>query len=145
MGRIVLCITVCGHFLLWGCTSKNDTVQLAHYPLDSIDGIINRSDTILDKNISSDGNGSLQIITNKPTTVRIFELGDIDVENARLIYQAGSAQKALPDRCTWRCGVTFPAKVSFSPGDWNPPCRGTLNGQHRKHLFFSRKVKILTI
>ena len=33
-------------------------------------------------------NGSLRITTSKPTTVRLYETGDIDIENARLIYQA---------------------------------------------------------
>jgi len=38
--------------------------------------------------VSSDGNASLRIDAPEPTLVQLFELGDINVENARLIYQA---------------------------------------------------------
>ncbi len=63
-GKSVLFMLACIHFLLGGCTrEKNDVVQLRHYPLDSTDGIITRSNISLDKNISSDRNGSLPVAT----------------------------------------------------------------------------------
>ena len=133
-------ITVCAHFLLWGCTSKqNDGFQLKHYPLDSLDDIITRSDTILDKNISSDGNGSLRITTSKPTTVRLYELGNIDVENARLLYQAKLRTEDVPGRCIWRCGVTFPAKVNFSRAGLQSPLSGSTEWTTQETPFFLKK------
>jgi len=62
--------------------------ELKSFPLDSTEGVITQSGVAIDKQISSDGNGSLRIEATEPTTVRLFETGDIDIENARLIYQA---------------------------------------------------------
>ncbi len=62
--------------------------ELKRFPLDSTEGVIAQSGVTIDKQISSDGNGSLRIEAAEPTTIRLFETGDIDIENARLIYQA---------------------------------------------------------
>jgi len=65
-----------------------DVTILKQFPMDNMDGIVTQSGIHIDEQISSDGNGSLRIEATKPTTVRLFETGDIDIENARLIYQA---------------------------------------------------------
>ena len=64
------------------------TSELKHYSLDSMEWIIEQDKVTIDRQISSDGNGSLRIEATEPTTVRLFETGDVDIENARLIYQA---------------------------------------------------------
>ncbi|KPL23879.1 MAG: hypothetical protein AMJ75_05200 [Phycisphaerae bacterium SM1_79] len=64
------------------------TSELKHYPLDTTEGILTQSGVTIDKKISSDGNGSLRIEATETTTVRLFETGNIDIEDARLIYQA---------------------------------------------------------
>lgn len=65
-----------------------EVTELKRFPLDSTEELIAQTDVQIDKQISSDGNGSLRIDAAKPTTIRLFETGDIDIENARLIYQA---------------------------------------------------------
>jgi len=65
-----------------------EVTELKRYPLDNAEGLITQTGVRIDKQISSDGNGSLQIEAAEPTTVRLFETGDIDIEDARLIYQA---------------------------------------------------------
>ena len=65
-----------------------EVTELKRYPLDNAEGLITQTGVRIDKQISSDGNGSLQIEVAEPTTVRLFETGDIDIEDARLIYQA---------------------------------------------------------
>jgi len=82
-------IACCATLLLFGCSTQRDEVrEVKHYPLDTLDGIITRSGITLDKDISSDQGGSLRITTNSPTTVRLYETGDLRIDNARLIYQA---------------------------------------------------------
>ncbi len=72
-----------------GCTKKAvEPVELKHYPVDSMDGIIGKTGVQLDKAVSTDGNGSLKATADKPITVNLYETGDIDVEDARLIYKA---------------------------------------------------------
>jgi len=65
-----------------------EVTELKRYPLDSMEGLITQAGATIDKQISSDGNGSLRIEATEPTTIRLFETGDIDIEEARLIYQA---------------------------------------------------------
>ena len=65
-----------------------EVTELKRFSLDNTEGLITKTDVQIDKQISSDGNGSLRIDAAKPTTIRLFETGDIDIENARLIYQA---------------------------------------------------------
>lgn len=65
-----------------------EITELQLYPLDNIEGVLTQSGVTLDRQISSDGNGSLRIEATKPTTVRLFQTGDMDIEDARLIYQA---------------------------------------------------------
>jgi hypothetical protein len=62
--------------------------ELKRFSLDSLEGVITQSGVRLDKEVSADGKGSLQVTTTEPMVVRLFELGDIDIEKARLIYQA---------------------------------------------------------
>ena len=81
------CIVVI--FSLWACAKPSQqAVEIKHYPIDALDGIITQSGVQIDNVISKDGKGSLKIAAAEPTVIRLFETGDIDIENARLIYQA---------------------------------------------------------
>ena len=67
----------------------SEITKLKHFPIDSMAGIITGSGVTLDKVISSDGHGSLRVNAKQGrTVVRLFEINDISVENARLVYQA---------------------------------------------------------
>lgn len=87
MSRIpLLCIAL---ICIVGCSSwLNREVELKRFPIDSLNGIIEQSGVQIDKQISSDGHGSLRITTTEPRTVHLFEIRDVDIENARLIYRA---------------------------------------------------------
>jgi hypothetical protein len=67
-----------------------EAVELKRFPLDKMDGIITQSGVQIDRQITSDGNGSLRIEATQPTTIRLFETGDINIENARLIVTVHS-------------------------------------------------------
>jgi hypothetical protein len=62
--------------------------ELRRFPLDDLDGILSQSGLQIDKDVSSDGNGSVRIDVTGPVTIHLFEIEDIDVENATLFYQA---------------------------------------------------------
>jgi hypothetical protein len=75
--------------LVCGCSEKSaEEIVIQLYPLDSIDDVITGSGVALDTEITSDGTGALKITADEPVVVRLFETGDIDVENARLLYRA---------------------------------------------------------
>jgi hypothetical protein len=89
MSKKVLVFPVCliTAFLVPGCGQKEskELTELKHFPVDNTQGIITQSGVQLDKQTSADGNGSLRIDAADSTAVRLFEVGDMDVENARLI------------------------------------------------------------
>jgi hypothetical protein len=101
-------------FLVIGCSQPSTPVtELKRFPLDSLEGVISRSGVQLDKDVSSDGNGSLQVAATGPTVVRLFELGDIDIENARLIYQAKVRTKDVEGQVYLEMWCSFPGKGEF--------------------------------
>ena len=64
------------------------TAELVRYPLDDLEGVIAQSGAEFDPDVSADGNGSLRLTATQPTTFRLFETGDLDVEDALLLYRA---------------------------------------------------------
>lgn len=106
------------------------TNELKHYPLDSTEGVLTQAGIAIDRKISSDGNGSLRIEVTEPTTVRLFETGDIDIEDARLIYQARVRTESVEGQVYQeiRCRFSSPGfpgiAESFSKG-WMNPLSGT--------------------
>lgn len=75
--------------LLLSCSKvSDDGTELKHYALDDLTSVITQTGIMIDKNISSDGNGSLKIVSESPTVIQLFETGDLDVEDATVFYNA---------------------------------------------------------
>jgi hypothetical protein len=68
--------------------STSQVIELKRFPVDNMEGIITQSGVQIDKAISSDGKGSLKVTVSEPTVVRLYEVRNLNIENARLIYQA---------------------------------------------------------
>jgi len=94
-------------------TPSIETTDVKHYPIDSLEGMITQSGVQIDKEITSDANGSLRISTSKPTTVRLYETGDIDIEKARLIYQAKLRTQNIEGQVFIEMWCHFPGKGKF--------------------------------
>ncbi len=90
-----------------------EVTELRRFPLDDTEGLITQSGVRLDKQISSDGNGSLRIEAMEPTTIRLFETGDIDIENTRLIYQAKVRTENVEGQVYLEMWCHFPGKGEF--------------------------------
>lgn len=75
--------------ILISCSKTSyEGTELKHFPLDNLNGVITQSGVEYDKEISSDGNGSLKIITEAPTVIQLFETGNLNVEDATITYSA---------------------------------------------------------
>jgi len=109
------------------------------YPIDTLDGIISQTGLQIDKEITSDGNGSLRITTEKPVTVRLYETGDIDVEDARLIYQAKVRTQDLDGRAYVEMWCHFPGKGEFFSRALQTPLSGTNEWSSQETPFFLKK------
>lgn len=107
----VLCIAIIA-IIACSKTTTNAT-ELKHFPINNLDGIITKSGVQFDKEISRDGKGSLRIYAGQPTTTRLYEVKDIDIENARLIYQAKVRTEDVEGQVYLEMWCHFPGKGEF--------------------------------
>ena len=129
-------MTVC----LLGCSQPATQVtELRHFPLNNTNGIITRSNVAFDKHTSSDGNGSLRINATGPTVVRLFEVGDLTVENARLIYQAKVQTAGVDGQVYLEMWCHFPGKGEFFSRGLETPLTGTTEWTTEETPFFLKK------
>jgi hypothetical protein len=127
-------------FILVGCSQPPQQVsELKRFPLDTLEGVITQSGLQIDKEVSTDGNGSLKIVVPEPTVVRLFELGDIDVENARLIYQAKVKTEGVEGQVYLEMWCRFPGKGEFFSRGLQTPLTGTTNWTSEETPFFLKK------
>lgn len=123
-----------------GCAkSSQQVVELKHFPIDSLEGIITQSGVEIDNNVSSDGKGSLKISAAEPTVVRLFEVHDIDVENARLIYQAKVRTEGVTGQVYLEMWCHFPGKGEFFSRGLQTPLTGTTDWTTEETPFFLKK------
>jgi hypothetical protein len=114
-------------------------VELRHFSIDTMDGIITRSGVRIDRDISSDGNGSLRVTSTRPTVVRLFEVGDMDIENARLIYQARVRTESVEGKVYLEMWCHFPGKGEFFSRGLQTPLTGTTEWTTEETPFFLKK------
>jgi len=138
MRNFALCMSLI--FVLVGCSkTPQEVVELKKFSIDSLEGIITQSGVQFDKEVSSDGNGSLKMVATEPTVVRLFELGDIDVENARLIYQAKVRTEGVEGQVYLEMWCHFLGKGEFFSRGLQTPLTGTTNWTTEETPFFLKK------
>jgi len=127
-------------FAVIGCAKSSQVVvELKRFPVDTMEGIITQSGVEIDKTVSSDGNGSLKITATKPTVVRLFEIDNINVENARLIYQAKVRTEGVDGKVYLEMWCHFPGKGEFFSRGLQTPLTGTTNWTTEETPFFLNK------
>lgn len=121
--------------------SKPETpvTQLNRFPLDTLEGLVTQSGVEIDKAVSSDGNGSLRIAVTEPATVPLFELGDIDVENARLTYQAKLRTENVVGQAYLELLCGFSGQGEAFSRALESPLSGTTNWTTQETPFFLRQ------
>ena len=124
-------------FIVGACAQPSvPVVTLKQFPLDSIEGVITQSGVQLDKDVSTDGNGALKMTVSEPTVVHLFELGDIDLENARLIYQAKVRTADVQGQVYLEMWCSFPGKGEFFSRGLATPLSGTTGWSTQQTPFF---------
>ena len=122
------------------CAQKPvETVEIKHYPLDNMEGVITRTNTQIDQEIASDGNGSLGISATKPTTIKLYETGNIDIENARLFYQAKLRTEGVEGQVYLEMWCQFSGKGEFFSRALHAPLSGSQEWTSQETTFFMKK------
>jgi len=136
-GINLLVITLAGIAFASGCSKPSgETVELRHYAMNDMHDVLTRAGVELDTDISSDGGGSLRITANQATTVRLFETGELDVENARLSYQAKLRSENLQGKVYLEMWCHFPGKGEFFSRALDTAVSGTVEWASQEAPFF---------
>lgn len=138
--NFLLCFIVFAISLSSSCSERSiEVTELKHYPINALDGVITRSSVDVDKQVTSDGDGSLRVIAKQPTTVRLYETGDVDIENARLIYQAKLRTKDVSGKVYLEMWCNFPGKGEFFSRALHAPISGSNDWSTQETLFFLKE------
>jgi len=65
-----------------------DVTVVRDYPITDTEGVIDRDGVEFNKTLTTDRNGSLALKADDATTFRLYETGDLDLEETLIIYQA---------------------------------------------------------
>jgi len=137
----VVALVVLSMFFILGCTQKKSpsAVELKKFPVDSMEGVLTQTGVEVDNKITSDGNGALRITADGPATVRLFEVHDLDVENARLIYQAKVRTEGVEGQVYLEMWCNFPGKGEFFSRGLQTPLSGSTGWTTEETPFILQK------
>src|SRR3989440_8342936 len=125
---------------LSACTSSHPApaspVELKHFSLDSLEGVRAKSGVSFDRQISSNERNSLRINASQPLTVPLFEVSDLSIENAALIYQASLQSQNLDGKAYLEMWLRFPGKGEFFSRGLDRPITGTMSWMTSTIPFF---------
>jgi hypothetical protein len=112
---------------------------LHRYPVDDLDGILTRDGVAIDQEITSDGNGSLRIEATEPKIVRLYDLENIDVEDARLVYRVKLRTEGVDGPVFLEMWCRFPGLGEFFSRALQSPLSGTTEWTSQETPFFLRE------
>jgi hypothetical protein len=108
-------IIVITQILLVGCSKEQtETIkELKFYSADDLSHIINLSRVSIDSTIFAEGTGSIKIVAGQPMVVKLYETGNLNIENCRIFYQAKLKTKSLRGDAYLEMWCHFPGKGDF--------------------------------
>jgi hypothetical protein len=122
-----------------GLATSASVTEIRRFSLDNLKDLITQSSVELDKENSSDGHGSLRINSTGNSTVRLFEVQNPEIENARLIYQARIKTRELQGKAYLEMWCRFPGKGEFFSRALDRPYSGSNEWSSTETPFFLQK------
>ena len=87
MNKYLLISLLAFCLLLASCDIQKESVELKHFPVDELNGIVPQPAVQFDNSVSSDGNGSIRIKVFEPTTVFLYTIDNIRIDNAKIFLR----------------------------------------------------------
>lgn len=112
--------------------------ELRRFALDDLEGVLTRSGVELDTATSSDGKASLRVTATEPRTVRLFEVTGLEIDNARLIYEARVRTEGVQGQVFLEMWCHFPGQGEFFSRGLDTPMSGTTEWSSLETPFFLR-------
>jgi len=125
-----------------GCSKKASeevVVVLKEYPMTGSLDVLTQDVTQMDDAVSYDGNGAIRMQVDSTTTIRLYETGDLDVEDARLVYQARIRTEGVEGAVYLEMWCTFPGKGEYFSRALQSPITGTTDWTSQETPFFLKK------
>lgn len=123
-----------------GCSSEDaqsgPAPELLRYPVDDLEGVIAQSGAEFDPAVSADGNGSLRLTATQPTSFRLFETGDLDIEDALLLYRASIRTERVEGSAYLEMWVQVPGFGEAFSRDLQTPLSGSNEWSTEETPFF---------
>lgn len=139
LGAALLAVTGC-------TTGSHETVQLAEVDLESLDGVHAFGlESDLDAGllgidtIATAGGASLRIHATKPVRIRLASFGNIDIEDARLIYQASVRSEDIEGAAYLEMWCQFFGMGEYFSRGLDYPILGTSDWEVRSTPFFLQR------
>ncbi len=132
-------LLACGLMILgmMGCSKPSSKdVELKRFSLDSFEGVITQSGVEIDPQVKKEGQGSLRITVTEPSVIRLFEVGDIDIEDGALIYQAKLRTENAQGNVYLEMWCYFEGKGEFFSRGLQAPLKGTIDWTSEEIPFF---------
>jgi hypothetical protein len=123
------------------CCSSPETSEevLFENPITDLSGVLTRSGVELDPQVTSDGNGSIKIVADRPTTVRLFEVGGIRPDDTRLVYRARLRTEGVEGQVYLEMWCRFPGSGEFFSRALHAPISGSTEWVSQETPFFLEK------
>ena len=137
--KILFCLMLASIAFLPACSKTADIKVLKRFPLDDVSEVITKESVLIDINTASDQKGSLKISASVPTVIKLFETGRLDVDNARLVYQARLRSADLKGKAYLEMLVDFPNGREFFSRGFNSPISGNVEWTTESIPFFLEK------
>jgi hypothetical protein len=126
--------------LIAACSDHSaSTVELRHFPLDDFSNLIAQSGVAIDSEVSADGNASLRIDAEQPVTVRLYELREVEVDDATLMYQARVRTHNMQGEVYLEMWCGFSGQGEFFSRDLETPLTGTTDWSTKSTPFYLQK------
>ena len=136
---ILLFIVPC--FLLFSCdylTNKNDGV-IMKVEVEDIKGLSRLDEAEIDREVYTEGSGSLKIISNSAILLQLANTGDIDIEDSLLVYRANIKTEELEGRVYLEMWCSFKDKGQFFSRTLETALSGTNDWTVLEAPFFLKK------
>ena len=136
---LVICAFM-GLVLALGTVSVAQAGEIASYPLDNLDTVVDKTDEVtFDPSISSDGHGSIKITAQEPGVFTLAETGDLDVEKSRLTYQASVKTENVEGAVFLEMWCHFPGQGEFFSRGLQAQLTGTKDWTTIETYFFLKE------
>jgi hypothetical protein len=134
-GLIAIFILLAGLVVSCSRTTAKDQV-LEKFSCDSLQGVIHQAGISIDSRLKKEGRGALKINVAEATVVRLFETGDIDIEDAALVYRARLRTEGVQGRVYLEMWCYFEGKGEFFSRGLDMTLSGTTNWTQLEIPFF---------